>query len=76
MQAVTQVLRNGLPGTAGGSDKPSTITITRRGPDGFKVVQAAAMTLLVPGDTVQVSSGERTDTLTAAETEQMPRLTQ
>lgn len=76
MQAVTQVLRSGLPGTAGGSDKPSTIRITRRGPDGFKVVQATAMTLLVPGDTVQVSSGERADTSTASETEQLPRLTQ
>jgi exopolysaccharide production protein ExoF len=76
MQAVTQVLRNGLPDTAGGSDKPAAIRITRRGPDGFKVVQATAMTLLVPGDTVQVSSGERTDTSTAGETEQLPRLTQ
>jgi hypothetical protein len=76
MQAVTQVLRNGLPDTAGGSDKLAAIRITRRGPDGFKVVQATAMTLLVPGDTVQVSSGERTDTSTAGETEQLPRLTQ
>jgi polysaccharide biosynthesis/export protein ExoF len=60
MQAVTQVLRNSLPQTVGGSAATNpSLRITRRLADGFTVIPATAMTSLLPGDVVQVNADNR-----------------
>jgi polysaccharide biosynthesis/export protein ExoF len=62
MRAVTQVLRDALPKVAAESDETQGFRITRRVPMGLTVFQADETTSLLPGDVLQVSSANRTDT--------------
>ena len=65
MQAVIQVLRNGLPEVAGGSPRLPSLSITRRVAEGYTVITATETTLLLPGDVVQVNSDNRVETPTS-----------
>jgi polysaccharide biosynthesis/export protein ExoF len=75
MQAVTRVLRNGLPEAAGAASIPG-ISIMRRAAEGFTVIRATETTSLVPGDVIQVNSANRSGGPTAenAQDTQRPQL--
>ncbi len=61
MQAVTQVLRDGLPQFAVNSASPPGLTITRRVAEGLIVTFVTETTSLLPGDVVQVGAANRSD---------------
>jgi protein involved in polysaccharide export with SLBB domain len=56
MQAVTEILGNGLPETAGQSTGAQSLIITRRVGTGLTTIPAVDTTLLLPGDVLQVNS--------------------
>jgi protein involved in polysaccharide export with SLBB domain len=64
MKAVTQVLRDSIPESVGGSARHPELKITRRVAEGFSVMPATEMTVLVPGDVINVNSANRTDAST------------
>jgi polysaccharide biosynthesis/export protein ExoF len=56
MQATTQVLRNSLPQVAGASaGNRLRLRITRRVAAGFAIIEATEITVVLPGDVVQVN---------------------
>jgi protein involved in polysaccharide export with SLBB domain len=69
MKAVTQLLRNRLPSATSTSAGLPGLSITRRGPMGFTVIQATETTSLMPGDVVQVNYVDHTGASASSEGE-------
>ena len=59
MQAVTEVLRDSRPDSAGAPTDVPFLRITRRIDDGLRVIPATEATSLLPGDVVQVNYASR-----------------